>query len=192
MSIFYWFNAWRDPYWVPEGDAKALIRMAKRAGTQLRRWRAIYALGRLLPSDEIFDVLVRLLDDAAVAGAAIDALGSSNEPKGKALALNIARAGGPIADRAAEAIHFDRRSPKELLSVALTSSSYYEVKKAIEALGAWQTPDADVALEQFRAAPARQLNYERVDPLDSTGREFEGEPWFIQRSSATLGQRERG
>ena len=187
MSWFE-FKAWLYPDWVPEG-ADGLLRMAMRSQDLGRRRRAIYLLAHVEMSDKVFMFLNCLLNEPAVADAAVDALGRNVDPRGKAVALKIAKSGGALAKVAAESVGFDARSPADLLHVAMTSESFHEVSDAIKALKAWDTPEANEALESFRQGTSRDLAYQRIDPVDASGQNFEGEPFFLYRSSRELGQR---
>lgn len=181
-----WFDRLFDPDKVPEGNAKALMRIA--AGRSQRRRRAIYALADVQFTDELFVFLQKLLDDPAVADAAVSSLGRNADPRGKRLALNIARSGGPLAKAAAASIGFDLRPPAELLEEATTSGSYHVVERAVGALAAWNTPEADQALKIFQEGTRRDLFWERVEPLDGTGQYYVGEGRDTFRSSRDLGQ----
>ena len=49
-----WFDAWLDPDYVPDGNPRALMRMAVKAKTIVQRRRAIYAMAHAPCSDEMF------------------------------------------------------------------------------------------------------------------------------------------
>ena len=51
------FDAWFDPDYVPDGNPRALMRMAVKAKTTLQRRRAIYGLAHVPCSDEMFALL---------------------------------------------------------------------------------------------------------------------------------------
>ena len=150
-----WFDAWFDPDCVPDGNPRALIRMAIKAKTTLQRRRAIYGLAHVPCSDEMFVLLNSLLDDKDVADAAAYALGYNADPRCKETAARIARSGGPLAKEAARGVGFDVRPPAELLQVALTHEVKSAVVEALSALRAWGTPEALAALETFRCGTAR-------------------------------------
>ena len=177
-----WFDAWFDPDYVPDGNPRALMRMAVKAKTTLQRRRAIYGMAHVPCSDEMFALLNSLLDDKAVADAAAYALGYNADPRCQETASRIARSGGPLAKEAARGIGFDVRPPAELLQVALTHEVKSAVIEALSGLKAWGTPEALAALETFRRATARPLIAASGDMEDGDG------TWEECESSLFLGQ----
>jgi hypothetical protein len=177
-----WFDAWFDPDYVPQGNRRALMRMAVKAKTTLQRRRAIYGLAYVACDDEMFALLNSLLDDAAVADAAAYALGQNAEQRCKETALRLARSGGPLAKEAAKGVGFDVRSPAELLQIALTDEIKGRVVDALSGLRAWGTPEALAALETFRRGTARPLLARWGDMEDGDG------TWEECESSLFLGQ----
>jgi hypothetical protein len=177
-----WFDAWFDPDYVPDGNPRALMRMAVKAKTTLQRRRAIYGLAHVPCSDDMFALLNSLLDDKAVADAAAYALGYNADPRCKETAERIARSGGPLAKEAARGIGFDVRPPAELLQVALTHEVKSAVVEALSGLRAWGTPEALAALETFRRGTARPLIARSGDMEDGDG------TWEECESSLFLGQ----
>jgi HEAT repeat protein len=147
-----------------------------------RAQRAITALGQLPISPEALDCLIDLSGDATIgesarSAAAVAALGELGHPRAADRLLKIISSGSLSAKRAAEAMgraHNNCAVPG-LLDMALTHSSYLQVKLAIEDLTGIDTPDANSALGRFRSQPARTLS---IDVLESTER----------TSSSALGQ----
>jgi hypothetical protein len=181
-----WLDSWFKSDKLPEG-ADALMRIASNTG-EARRRQAIYALASVPSTDTVFKFLQTLLNDSAVADAAIYSLGRGKDPRGNALAEKFARSGGPLAKEAANSIDFDLRSPAELLEVATKSEFYSEVEKALNALRAWGTPEAERALEVFRQGTNRPLIWEVHESLDGRGEYDGGEPVYTMTSSRHLGQ----
>jgi len=177
-----WFDAWLDPDYVPDGNPRALMRMAVKAKTTLQRRRAIYAMAHAPCSDEMFALLNSLLDDKAVADAAAYALGQNADPRCQETASRLARSGGPLAKEAARGIGFDVRPPAELLRIALTHEVKSAVVEALSGLRAWGTPEALAALEAFRCGTARPLIAASGDMEDGDG------TWEECESSLFLGQ----
>jgi hypothetical protein len=177
-----WFDAWLDRDYVPDGNPRALMRMAVKAKTTLQRRRAIYAMAHVPCSDEMFALLNNLLDGQTVADAAAYALGYNADPRCKETAERIARSGGPLAKEAARGIGFDVRPPAELLHIALTDEVKRFVVEALSGLRAWGTPEAKAALETFRQGTARPLISRSGDMEDGDG------TWEEYESSLFLGQ----
>jgi hypothetical protein len=69
----------------------------------------------------------------------------------------------------------------------MTSERYYAVEAAVKGLAAWDTPEANEALKTFRQGTSRNLEWERIEPVDGLGN-FDGEAFYTVRSSSDLGQ----
>jgi hypothetical protein len=189
-----WFDAWLDPDYVPQGNRRALMRMAVKAKTTLQRRRAIYGLAYVACDDEMYALLNSLLEDPAVADAAAYAFGYNADPRCKETASRLARSGGPLAKEAARGIGFDVRPPAELLQIALTDDVKGRVVDALSSLRAWGTPEALAALETFRRGTARPLlaRWGDMEDGDGTWEEYESSLFLGQQPSPEQLARTRG
>lgn len=172
----------------PQGDAKALVRVAQTAWRVERRRQAVAALAHVPLTQGTFDFLKKLLDDSDLAESAVFALAHNNEA-GREIVRDLARSGGPLARVAANELGLDhRRPPAVLFEIAMTSDSYHEVEQAVNDLARWRTAEAQSALATFHQGVHRHLKHEYIESLDGTGTRYEGEGYWLFKSTRELGQ----
>ncbi len=97
-----WFDAWFDPDYVPQGNPRALMRMAVKAKTTLRRRRAIYGLAYVACDDEMFALPRYATDEeGTLQGRWLKACEAEAPERRAALRTVLASAGGSAEGAAA-------------------------------------------------------------------------------------------